>query len=67
MTGFQENIQKPEFLTLNPQIKIFSKYGTALKWCPLLPSTIMQKIKNFLWLVSEKMSKNPEFLTINPP
>ena len=31
MTGFQENVQKPEFLTLNPRIKIFPKYGTTFK------------------------------------
>ena len=24
ITDFQENVKKPEFLTLNPQIKIFS-------------------------------------------
>ena len=28
-------------------IKIFPKYDTTLKWCPLLPSTIMQKIRKF--------------------
>ena len=34
MTGFRKNVQNPEFLTLNPlnpQIKIFYKYGTTLK------------------------------------
>ena len=25
MAGFQENVKKQKFLTLNPQIKIFSK------------------------------------------
>ena len=52
-------------ILLNPRIKIFPKYGTALKWCPLLPCTIMQKIRNFEWPVSEKMSilgnSNPPF------
>ena len=47
MNSFQENVQKPHFLhllSLNPQIKIFPKYGPKLKWCALLPSIIMQKI-----------------------
>ena len=70
MTGFWKNVKKPEFLTLNPRIKIFLKYGTTLKWCPLLPSSIMQKIRNFQWPVSEKMSKNPNFwhlILLSPP
>ena len=48
MNSFRENLQEPEFLTitLNPGIKIFPKYGTTLKWNPLLSSTIMQKIRN---------------------
>ena len=32
-------------ITLNLQIKIFSKYGTILKWCTLLPSSLMQKLE----------------------
>ena len=40
MAGFQENVKKQKFLTLNPQIKIFFKfrpchfsYFTGLKMC----------------------------------
>ena len=64
MGGFQENFQNPnlwDLIPLNPLIKIFPKYGSTLKWCPLLPSTIMQKIKNFFlkgFSVNLKMHKN---------
>ena len=50
MNSFGANVQNPNFwhlIPLNPRIKIFPKYGTTFKWCPLLPSTIMQKIRNF--------------------
>ena len=72
MTSFRENVKKPDLwhlILLNPQIKIIPKYATALKWCPPLPSTIMQKIRNFEWPVSENMSKNPNFwhlIRLNP-
>ena len=37
------------------------KYGTTLRWCVLLSSTIIQKIKKILMSSSEKVSKNPNF------
>ena len=49
MTSFRKmskNLNFWHLIPLNPQIKIFSKYGTTLKWNRLLPSTIMQKIRN---------------------
>ena len=70
MTAFRENVKKtPNFrhlIPLNPQIKIFPKYGTIFKWCPLLPFTLMQKIRNFQWPISEKMSKNLNFWHLIP-
>ena len=69
MTGFQENFQTPNFghLTpLNPRIKIFLKHGSTLKWYALLSSTIMQKIRNIQWPVSEKVSKNLNFWHLIP-
>ena len=68
MTGFRENVQNPNFwhlILLNPRIKIFSKYKTTLKWCPLLPSTIMQKLETFNSHFWENVQKT-QFLTLNP-
>ena len=61
-----KNLNFWHLIPLNPRIKIFPKYGITFKWCPLLPSTIMQKIRNFRWPVSEKMSKNPNFWHLIP-
>ena len=61
-----KNLNFWHLIPLNPRIKIFPQYKTTLKWCPQLPSTIMQKIRNFLWLVSEKMSKNLNFWHLIP-
>ena len=63
-----KNLNFWHLIPLNPRIKIFPQYKTTLKWCPQLPSTIMQKIRNFLWLVSKKRSKNRIFDTypLNP-
>ena len=57
------------FEIFNPRIKIFPKYCTSLKWCPLLPSTTMQKIRNIWWQVSKNISKNPShwhLIPLNP-
>ena len=64
MRCFWENVQK-QILALDPPVKIFPEYDTSLK-CALLPSTIMQKTRNFKWPLLEEMSKK-QFLTLNPP
>ena len=43
MTGFAENIQKPNFLTLNTQIKIFFQNSACITFFTLLASNFMQK------------------------
>ena len=52
-----KNLNFWHLIPLDPQIKIFPEYGTALKWCPLLPSTIMQEIKNFTIVPGQNIQK----------
>ena len=42
MTGFRDNIEKPEFLTLNPQIKIFFQNSGGVTFFTLLTPNVMQ-------------------------
>ena len=41
----------------NAMIKIFPRYNNILIWCPLLPSTIMQEIKNFIIVPGQNIQK----------
>ena len=50
MTGFGENVQKPEFfhlIPLNPQIMIFTKYGTTLNDVPYCTLPSCKKLETF--------------------
>ena len=61
--------QKPHLFTLNtlliPEL-FFLKPNRWPKWCTVLGPIIMQNIKKIYSGVSEKMSKNPNFWTLNP-
>ena len=49
------------FLTLNPYIKIYIRYGTIFKSFFLQPSTSIQKIRNIKRQIREKSTKYPLF------
>ena len=47
INGFNKQCRTPLFFIPNTWIEIFPDMTVILKWCLLLPSTIMQKIRNF--------------------
>ena len=52
MTGFRENVQKTQFLTLNPRIKIFLNSGRVTFFTLMMPN-FMQSFRKNQWAVSE--------------
>ena len=69
MTSFGENVQNPQFFTLNPQIKIFFQNSGYVTFFSLLTPNFMQSFRNYYWTVSEifKDRQTDQQATDKPP